>query len=92
MYSLDFKKLIFYDSGKRGITVDVILRISNSTANIQAKVDTDAEACIFARNIAEELGIDIENGERQYFSTATDSFLTYGHSVNLKAADIEFDS
>lgn len=92
MHQIDFEKYISYDSGGRGITLDVKIRLMDLTANLQAKIDTGAEACIFARNFGEELGIEIENGEPQRFSTVTNSFLTYGHSVNLLVADIEFDS
>lgn len=68
------------------------MRLSDSSVNFQAKLDTGAEACIFARNLGEELGIEIENGQMQLFNTVTGSFLTFGHSVTLVVADIEFDS
>ncbi|NJM52052.1 MAG: hypothetical protein HC846_00870 [Blastocatellia bacterium] len=42
--------------------------------------------------MGEEIGIEIENGEPQRFNTVTGSFLTFGHSVTLVVADIEFDS
>lgn len=92
MYQLDFEKLAVYDSGKTGITVDVIVRLSDLSVNFEAKIDTGAEACIFARSLGEEIGIAVETGEQQKFSTVTGSFLTYGHSINLAVSDIEFDS
>jgi len=89
---LNFEKAIFYDSGKLGITVDVTIQLSNLSVIFEAKIDTGAEACIFARSLGEQIGLEIENGERQRFDTVTGSFVTFGHSVNLNVTDIEFDS
>ena len=92
MHQLDFEQLTFYNYGRRGITLDVKIQLSNLSINFEAKLDTGAEACIFARSLGERIGIEIENGEKQRFDTVTGSFLTYGHSVTLSVADIEFDS
>ena len=92
MPQLNFEKSTFYDSGRHGITVDVKIRLSNLIVTFEAKIDTGAEACIFARSLGEQIGLEIENGEQQRFDTVTGSFLTYGHSVTLTVAEIEFDS
>ena len=92
MESLDFEKTILYDAGKVGITIDVEIRLGNSIANFEAKIDTGAEACIFQRIYGEQIGIEIESGELQYFGTATGSFETYGHSVTITTAEFTFDS
>jgi hypothetical protein len=92
VYSLNFEKLVPYDAGKPGITIEVEIRMDSMSANFQAKIDTGAEACIFERIYGERLGIEIESGERQYFSSVTGDFLTYGHSVTLTVADFKFDS
>jgi hypothetical protein len=92
LHNLSFEKLTNYDSGTIGITANVELQLSNSTVNLQAKIDTGAESCIFERKFGEQLGFDIEAGERQLFGTATGSFLTFGHSVTLIVEDFQFDS
>ena len=92
MHQLNFENLVTYDPGKRGVTVDVQIGLLNSAIDFQAKIDTGSEACIFARSLGEQLGIEIELGEETYFSTVTDSFKTYGHWVNLIVAGLEFDS
>jgi len=81
MHSLDFENLIIYDAGKVGITIDVEIQLGDLTANFEAKIDTGAEGCIFQRIYGEQIGLEIESGEPQNFSTATTSFKTYGHSV-----------
>jgi len=89
---LNFEKLVNYDTGKAGITIDVEIHLRNSSVNFEAKIDTGAEACIFERVYGEKIGIEIEKGERQKFSAVTGSFLTYGHSVTLITTDFKFDS
>lgn len=92
MHQLNFEKLVFYDSGKVGFGVAVTIQLSNRRASFDAKIDTGAEACVFARSLGEQIGIEIEKGEPQRFGTVTGSFPTFGHWVNLTVADIEFES
>lgn len=92
MHTLDFEKLVTYDAGKPGITVDLEIRLLDAKVNLKAKIDTGSEACIFARNLGEELGLEVESGEPERFRTVTSSFLTYGHWVTLTVEDFTFDS
>jgi hypothetical protein len=48
--------------------------------------------CIFERKFGEKIGLEIENGMRQNFGTATGTFLAYGHELTLIVAGFEFDS
>src|SRR5215510_2599330 len=89
---LTFERLIQYDPGKPGITLDVSLSLSAASVNFPAKVDTGASYCIFERRHGEALGLNIESGLEQPISTATGRFLTYGHEVALAVAGFEFDS
>lgn len=57
-----------------------------------AKVDTGASFCIFQRDYAEELAIDVESGQHQEVHTATGHFATYGHTVALGCLDWEFET
>ncbi len=91
-YDLSFEKLINYDSGRVGITLDVELRLGETSTIIETKVDTGSTHCIFERKHGEVLGFEIEAGERQSISTSTGSFLTFGHWVTLITDDFSFDS
>jgi predicted aspartyl protease len=91
-YQLDFDHLLTYDAGQPGISVDITLRLKDSGVTIPAKIDTGAGGSIFARRHGEQLGLLIENGYRQWFSTATGSFLAFGHEVTMNIAGIEFDA
>jgi hypothetical protein len=63
-YQLSFTELLNYDAGHPSITVPVTLIVSQARVYTNAKVDTGSSNCIFARNLGEELGIDIETGIR----------------------------
>src|SRR5688572_21906539 len=92
LYNLNFEKLILYDTGEAGISVKVEISSGNLNTSFDAKIDTGATACIFERRLGEEIGIEIETGDTMRFSSATDSFLTHGHFVNLVVGEFEFYS
>jgi hypothetical protein len=76
---LSFERLIQYDPGQPGITLDISLRLSAAIVNFPAKVDTGASYCIFERRHGEALGLSVESGLPQAISIVTGCFLTYGH-------------
>lgn len=45
--------------------------------------------CIFERKHGERLGIEIETGREQVFSTAAGTFTAYAHDVAMSVLDIE---
>lgn len=92
MFQLNFDKLLEYDTSLTGISLDVTLKFSDQIANLTAKIDTGADHCLFERRIGEELSLKIENGIPQKFSTATGTFLAFGHNVTLITAGLQFDS
>ncbi|HXG63882.1 MAG TPA: hypothetical protein VNO70_02175 [Blastocatellia bacterium] len=91
-YQLTFARRLHYNPGKEGIAVGVILKLDGRSEVVEAKIDTGASCCIFARVHGENLGLDIESGLRQLFSTATGAFTAYGHEVTLTVMDDEFDT
>jgi hypothetical protein len=91
-HQLSFDYLLTYDAGLPGVSLDVTLRLNDSGVTIPAKIDTGAGGSTFARRYGEHLGLQIENGYRQWFSTATGNFLAFGQEVTVNIADIEFDA
>ena len=91
-HQLSFERLIRYDPGQSGITVETTLKLQEKSVSLSAKVDTGSSYCIFWRKYGEALGLNIESGLEQPISTATGRFLTYGHEVALAVAGFEFDS
>lgn len=90
-FELSFSNIWNYDAGKVGITIPITLKLSNQITTFDAKIDTGATDCIFARRFGEELGIEIESGEQIKISTATGLFKAYGHEVSLSVLDFEVD-
>ena len=61
--TLTFRLKYNYAASKTGVEVPVTLRVVGARAvRLLAKVDTGASFCIFQREHAEELGIDVERG------------------------------
>lgn len=87
--NLSFDKLIEYDTREAGITVPVKLSAGQNEAVLGAKLDTGSTHCVFERKHGERLGLEIENGEPLYFSTATGRFLTFGHELTVSVLGIE---
>ena len=91
-YHLSFTELVSYDPGQASITVAVILSLSHDRVSCEAKVDTGSSLCIFAGNLGERLGLDVESGMRQLVGTVTGNFVVYLHEVNLSVAGFEFSA
>lgn len=90
-YPLIFNQFSSYDAGQPGITIPVTLSLAEFQVLLNAKIDTGASECIFARQYGENLGLDIESGELIEIGTATGSFRAFRHPVILKILGYEFD-
>lgn len=92
-YKLFFNSFYNYDSTLTGITIEVILKYGDKSVDIDAKIDTGASHCIFRRQIAEALCINVEEGIAKNFSLANGSILnTYGYELNVSLLDINYDT
>ncbi|MCW5958817.1 MAG: hypothetical protein KIS76_01570 [Pyrinomonadaceae bacterium] len=70
----------------------MILQLNEKLVELEAKIDTGAENCIFERRHGETLGLEVESGEEKVFSTVTASFITYAHELTIKVLDFEIFS
>ncbi len=89
---ISFDGTYFYRTLKIGITVPVILQSNNRLVEIEAKIDTGAENCIFERRHGETLGLEIESGAEKIFSTVTAPFVAYQHELTLNVLGVEIFS
>jgi predicted aspartyl protease len=87
--SIDYEKVYQYETLKSGITVVVEISYGGESRQIRAKIDTGAENCVFERKHGERLGVEIESGREQIFSTAAGIFVAYGHELTIDVLDIE---
>jgi hypothetical protein len=90
LLTLTFEEQINYPDDDRGIILDVVL-ISDRDNPVSARVilDTGAGYCIFQRNYADLLGIEIERGFRKEFRTANGGFIAFGHEVSLQISTFD---
>jgi hypothetical protein len=87
-YDLRFTDRHTYESRAEGITVPAVLRAAGNEIQLLAKVDTGATYCLFERWVAEELGLQVEEGERQRLATVVGGFDSYGHEVSIEVLGI----
>jgi hypothetical protein len=92
MEALSFREKWSYSASQSGIELWIGLNHESRSVRFLAKVDTGAAFCIFQREYAEQLGIDVESGQYRKVNTATGSFDVYGHAVTLSCFDWEFES
>jgi hypothetical protein len=90
-YQLDFKISYRYNTLKGGISIPATLTIGDRSVDCEAKVDPGAEYCLFQREIADRLSVDLEFGHFLRMGTLTGSLPTYGHEVTLQTFDYAFD-
>ena len=86
---ISFDETYFYNTLKIGITVPLILQLNGNLVEIEAKIDTGAENCIFERRHGETLGLEIESGAEKIFSTVTAPFAAYGHEITINVLGVE---
>lgn len=91
MYRLSFAVEHDY-SLSEAITLPVLLRAADEEVRAEAYLDTGSTFCVFRRQLAEMLGMDVESGERVRLSAATGAFTTYGHSLILEAFGLAFET
>jgi hypothetical protein len=91
-HHLDFEKVLYYDAGESGITIQTTLKLSDKSVSFPAKIDTGSSLCIFERKFGKELGLEIEKGLIQQVGTATGVFVTFGFRLTLEVEGYEFDS
>ena len=89
---LEFDLTHSYGSEVDGIAVPIILRSGNAAAWLTAKIDTGASHCLFERGQGEILDLNIESGERKFFSTVSGHVETFGHLVQIEALGVIVDS
>jgi hypothetical protein len=91
-HTVTFASRLAYDRSQPNITVPTRLRVGKTLVGADAKLDTGSSYCIYAREVGEGLGLDIEAGDRMKIETVRGSFVAFGHGVTLEAAGLEFDA
>lgn len=82
-YDLSFEYLYQYKNTEKGILLPIQLNFGENSVLLTARLDTGASHCIFQRGFGEALGLEIESGFKESFSTVTGNFIAHGHEVSL---------
>jgi hypothetical protein len=91
-YQLTFRNRSRYETTDGATTLAVFLIQGDSRVRCVAQLDTGAGVCLFARELADTLSIDVESGHFTRLSTLTGSLPAYGHEVTLETGDLIFNS
>jgi hypothetical protein len=91
-YVLNFSVKRSYRVTADGISIPFSLGRNDLVVFGEAKVDTGSEYCLFQRELAEELGIEVEEGSVVWLGTLAGAFTAHLHTVTLKTFEISFES
>ena len=80
-----------HNYGAEAVIVPVELEFADKLVRTDAFVDTGATFCVFKRELATALDIDVESGTALRFNTVTGAFEAYGHIVTVKTFGYSFD-
>jgi len=87
-HNLSFDTIVRYEDSEEGIAIPVSVSFGDPVANTFAKVDCGAQVCLFSRETAEGLGIDVETGLYKRLGSLTGIIESFGHEVTLNTFDI----
>src|SRR5580658_6055583 len=76
----------------QAIFIPLRLSANGILVHLAAKLDTGADYCLFDREWADSLGIDVESGPRKKFRGLAGRLDAFEHVVTIKTFDIEFSS
>lgn len=91
-YQLTFPVKQSFRTTATGITIPFSLKRNGIAVSSNAKVDNGSEYCLFQRELADELEIEVEDGLPVLLNTLTGSFTGYAHTVVLTTFEIHFES
>jgi Aspartyl protease len=77
-----------YDISQAEIILPVIIDANGHRHSVTAALDTGATLCVFQREIAESLGIAVEEGIKGYVSAMGTVLRVYGHEATLTIGDL----
>lgn len=91
-FHLNFPIRHHFHSSEKGIVIPCSLWRGGGVADLYAKVDSGSEYCLFQREVAEELQIEVESGFPVKLNTLTGLFTGYAHTVLLDTLGVQFES
>ena len=91
-FQLNFPIRRRFESTDVGISIPCSLRRNEITVDFKAKVDPGSEYCLFRREVADELNIEVEDGLPVRLGTLAGSLIGFAHTVVINTFELEFES
>lgn len=91
-YLMEFEHQFKYLSLKGGIWIQAYLSVGGAPVRCEAKIDTGSEYCVFQREMADKLGLNVESGYRMPLDSPGGVVETYCHEVTLHTLALSFES
>jgi hypothetical protein len=90
-YEIVYRYRFSYDLDDVGIALPVILNANAGAESVIATIDCGSTLCVFQREIAERLGIAVEDGIEDYVSAIGTIIKVHGHEVTLTLGELALD-
>lgn len=91
-FQIEFQKSEIFKQLDVGISIETALHHGNRKTNCLAKIDTGSQVCLFARDYADILEIEVETGFREKVSTLAGGLIAYAHQIELETLGLRFQS
>ncbi|MGH9799282.1 MAG: hypothetical protein ACRD82_02880, partial [Blastocatellia bacterium] len=91
-HQLTFSTKDYFRTTNDGITIPVRLERNDLISFCEAKIDTGSQYCLFQREIADDLEIEVADGYPFHFTTLAGDFTAYAHTIVLETFGIKFES
>ena len=90
-YEIVYHHRLAYDVNDSGITLPVIIAANGHIETVTGAIDTGSTLCVFQREVAELLGVRVEEGIEDYVSAMGTIIRVYGHEATLTIGDLALD-
>ena len=91
-FQLNFPIRRRFETSDVGILIPCSLERNGITVDLNAKVDLGSEYCLFRREVADELEIEVEDGVPVRLGTLAGSFTCFAHTVVVNTFELKFES
>ncbi|MDQ3010719.1 MAG: retropepsin-like domain-containing protein [Acidobacteriota bacterium] len=91
-HQLTFSIKNFFRTTEVGLAIPVGLERNHLSTFREAKIDTGSHYCLFQREVADDLEIEVLDGYPFYLTTLAGGFTAYAHTVVLDTFGIRFES
>lgn len=91
-FPLTFRNRQPYELSDDKPAVRAKLICSDLFTDCVAYIDTGAIVCLFQRELADALNLNVEAGQRIKLGTLTGSLLAYGHDLTLQVGSLSFET